>query len=77
MVLELFVVSVIEKARKRYTNFENGQTHIGYVWMEDKDHIWFKFIHQDEKGMSYISSPYRFIKDEVIRVELSKQFTLF
>jgi hypothetical protein len=38
---------------------------IGFVWDKDDDHITFKFIRQSDSGDAFISSPTRYIRDDI------------
>jgi hypothetical protein len=38
---------------------------IGFVWDKDDHHITFKFIRQTNSGGGFISSPCRYIRDDI------------
>jgi hypothetical protein len=38
---------------------------IGYIWQQDEEHVWFKFVIKDINGTAYISGPHRFVRFDV------------
>ena len=74
-IVKLYFVQVKETAKDFY--FQNWlHSGIGYIWMEDEDHIHFKFIRTSE-NMPYVSSPSRYIKEDITYTPLSKVITMF
>jgi hypothetical protein len=67
--MKLYRVSVKLDRRKIYFPAELTHEGVGFVWMKDEDHIWFKFIRQgkDSNGnfVCYLSSPTRYCWDDI------------
>lgn len=73
---EIYFVQVVDKMKKLYFP-EFLHQGIGYIWMKDDEHIWFKFFRSDSDGNPYISSCYRYVIEDIIYTPIEKKWTLF
>lgn len=67
--VKLYKVNVIPSSREFYfpSYLHEG---IGFIWLSDDEHTYFKFIVEDMNGKHYVSSPNRYCNEDITMEEI-------